>query len=126
MIESEIDSMRQNSARRAGIDPKDLKEELFPKDNFKEEAKKRVSIGILLNKIIEEKEIKADGEKVRKMIEDRASMYKEPEKVVNWFYSNEEQLRSIESVSLEEQAIEVLLSEAKPIEEELTYEECVT
>ena len=53
-------------------------------------------------------------------------MYKEPEKVVNWFYSNEEQLRSIESVSLEEQAIEVLLSEAKPIEEELTYEECVT
>jgi trigger factor len=51
-------------------------------------------------------------------------MYKEPQQVVNWFYSNEEQLRSIESISLEEQVVEILLSEASAVEEELTYEEC--
>ena len=126
MIESEVNNMRQNAARRVGMDPKDMNEDLFPKETFLEEAKKRVSVGVILNKIIEEKGIKADGERVRKMIEDRASMYKEPQQVVNWFYSNEEQLRSIESISLEEQVIEILLSEAKAVEEELTYEECVT
>lgn len=126
MIESEVNNMRQNAARRVGMDPKDMNEDLFPKETFEEEAKKRVSVGVILNKIIEEKGIKADGERVRKMIEDRASMYKEPQQVVNWFYSNEEQLRSIESISLEEQVIEILLSEAKAVEEELTYEECVT
>jgi len=126
MIESEVNNMRQNAARRVGMDPKDMNEDLFPKETFLEEAKKRVSVGVILNKIIEEKGIKADGEKVRKMVEDRASMYKEPQQVVNWFYSNEEQLRSIESISLEEQAIEILLSEANAVEEELTYEECVT
>ena len=126
MIESEVNNMRQNAARRVGMDPKDMNEDLFPKETFIEEAKKRVSVGVILNKIIEEKGIKADGERVRKMIEDRASMYKEPQQVVNWFYSNEEQLRSIESISLEEQAIEILLSEANAVEEELTYEECVT
>ena len=126
MIESEVNNMREDAARRVGMDPKDLKEDLFPKETFEEEAKKRVSVGIILNKIIEEKSIKADGERVRKIIEDRASMYKEPQQVVNWFYSNEEQLRSIESISLEEQVVEILLSEASAVEEELTYEECVT
>ena len=126
MIESEVNNMRQDAARRVGMDPKDMNEDLFPKETFIEEAKKRVSVGVILNKIIEEKGIKADGERVRKMVEDRASMYKEPQQVVNWFYSNEEQLRSIESISLEEQVIEILLSEAKAVEEELTYEECVT
>ena len=53
-------------------------------------------------------------------------MYKEPQQVVNWFYSNEEQLRGIESISLEEQVVEILLSEASAVVEELTYEECVT
>ena len=126
MIESEINNMREDAARRVGMDPKDLKEDLFPKETFEEEAKKRVSVGIILNKIIEEKSIKADGDRVRKIIEDRAAMYKEPQQVVNWFYSNEEQLRSIESISLEEQVVEILLSEASAVEEELTYEECVT
>ena len=126
MIESEVNNMRQNAARKVGMDPKDMNDDLFPKETFQEEAKKRVSVGVILNKIIEEKGIKADGERVRKMIEDRASMYKEPQQVVNWFYSNEEQLRSIESISLEEQVIEILLSEANAVEEELTYEECVT
>ena len=126
MIESEVNNMREDAARRVGMDPKDLKEDLFPKETFEEEAKKRVSVGIILNKIIEEKSIKADGERVKKIIEERAAMYKEPQQVVNWFYSNEEQLRNIESISLEEQVVEILLSEANAVEEELTYEECVT
>ena len=46
--------------------------------------------------------------------------------MVNWFYSNEEQLKNIESVSLEEQVIDILLSEANPVKKELTYEECVS
>lgn len=126
MIDSEIANMRESAARRVGMDPKDIKEDLFPRKTFEEEAKKRVSVGIILNKIIEEKNIKADGDRVRKIIEDRAAMYKDPQQVINWFYSNEEQLRGIESISLEEQVIEILLSEGNPIQEELSYEECVS
>ena len=126
MIDSEANNMRLDAARRVGIDPKDLKEDLFPKETFKEEAHKRVRVGIILNKIIEEKGLKADRERVRKIIKERASMYKEPQQVVNWFYSNEDQLRNIESISLEEQVIDILLSEAQAVEKELSYEECVT
>ena len=126
MVESEVSNMRSEAARRMGMDPKKLKDETFPMETFQEEALKRVTVGIILNKIIEEREIKADSEKVRQIIEERASMYKDPKVVVNWFYSNEEQLKNIESVSLEEQVIDILLSEANPVEKELTYEECVS
>ena len=125
MIDSEVENLRINAARRVGMDPKDLKEDLFPRESFLDEAEKRVGIGILLNKIIEDKELKADGDRVKKIIEERASMFKEPDQVVNWYYSNEEQLKSVESIALEEQVIDILMLEATPQEEELTYEECV-
>ena len=35
-------------------------------------------------------------------------------------------LRNIESISIEEQVVDILLSQAKSIERELTYEECVS
>ena len=126
MLASEIDRMRTDTATKMGMDPKEIKDEMFPKDSFREEALKRVTIGIILNKLIEERGLKADSERVRQIIEERAAIYKEPSQVVNWFYSNEEQLKNIESASLEEQVIDILLSEAKSIEEEISYEECIS
>ena len=60
-----------------------------------ENAQKRVKLGIILNKLIEEHELKADADRVKKLIEERSKNYKEPEKVVNWYYSNEEQLKNM-------------------------------
>ena len=125
MIESEVVNMRNDTARRMGMDPKEIDQDLFPVSTFEEEATKRVKIGILLNKIIEDKELKPDPEKVKEIIEERAANYKEPQQVVNYFYSDEEQLKNIESISLEEQVVDILLNEAKASEEPTTYEDCV-
>ena len=126
MIDSEVSNMKQDTARRMGMDPKDLKEDLFPDETFKEEATKRVKVGILLNKIIEEKELKPDGEKVKEIIEDRAKNYKDPQQVINYFYSDDEQLRNIESISLEEQVVDAIKIEAKSIDENISYEDCIS
>ena len=126
MIDSEIGNMKLDTARRMGMDPKDMKEDLFPNETFEEEALKRVKIGMLLNKIIEDNQLKPDAEKVKEIIEERAKNYKEPQQVINYFYSDEEQLKNIESISLEEQVVDLLTSSAKSNEEELTYEECIS
>lgn len=126
MIDSEISNMKQDTARRMGMDPKEMKEDLFPNETFSDEATKRVKVGILLNKIIEDKEIKPDADKVKEIIDERAKNYKDPEQVVNYFYSDDEQLRNIESISLEEQVVDVLMAEAKSIEESISYEDCVS
>jgi trigger factor len=126
MIDSEISNMKQDTARRMGMDPKEIKEDLFPNETFLDEATKRVKVGILLNKIIEDKELKPDADKVKEIIEERAKNYKDPQQVINYFYSDEEQLRNIESISLEEQVVEALLTEAKSSEESISYEDCVS
>jgi trigger factor len=126
MVDSEVSNMKQDTARRMGMDPKDLKEDLFPDDMFKEEATKRVKVGILLNKVIEEKELKPDADKVKEIIEERAKNYKDPQQVINYFYSDDEQLRNIESISLEEQVVDALKLEAKSSDENISYEDCVS
>jgi len=126
MIDSEILNMKSDAARRMGIDPKDLKEELFPNETFTEEAEKRVKIGILLNQVIEQNGLKPDPDKVKEIIEERAKNYKEPQQVINYFYADEQQLKNIESISLEEQVVELVEASAKAKEEELSYEECIS
>jgi trigger factor len=126
MIDSEVSNMKQDTARRMGMDPKDMNQDLFPNDTFTEEATKRVKVGILLNKIIEDKELKPDADKVKEIIEERAKNYKDPQQVVNYFYSDDEQLRNIESISLEEQVVDSIKEEAKAIDENISYEDCVS
>ena len=62
---------------------------------------------------------------MKEIIQERASAYKEPQQVINWFYSNDEQLRNIEAISLEEQVVDLVMHEAQTIEEKLSYEECI-
>lgn len=126
MIESEVSNMKQDTARRMGLDPKDMNPDLFPDETFTEEATKRVKVGILLNTIIQKRELKPDADKVKEIIEERAKNYKDPQQVINYFYSDDEQLRNIESISLEEQVIDILKEEAKSTDENITYEDCVS
>ena len=126
MIESEVSNMKQDTARRMGLDPKDMNPDLFPDETFTEEATKRVKVGILLNTMIQERELKPDADKVKEIIEERAKNYKDPQQVINYFYSDDEQLRNIESISLEEQVVDILKEEAKSTDENITYEVCVS
>ena len=43
MIESEVSNMKQDTARRMGLDPKDMNPDLFPDETFTEEATKKES-----------------------------------------------------------------------------------
>ena len=126
MIDSEVSNMKQDTARRMGMDPKDMNPDLFPDETFTGEATKRVKVGILLNKIIEDKELKPDADKVKEIIEERAKNYKDPQQVINYFYSDDEQLRNIESISLEEQVVDSIKLEAKSSDENVSYEDCVS
>ena len=58
-------------------------------------------------------------------IEEMASTYEEPEEVINWYYSNQEQLASIESKVLEDQVVEKLLENANIVDKACSYQEAI-
>ena len=103
-----------------------LEEDQFPIDNFKENALKRVRLGVLINKLIEENNISVDNDTLKKEIEDKSKSFKDPEQYVNWIYGNEEQLKNIESLVLEDKVAEYLEEKSKVEEETLSFEEVVS
>ena len=126
MIISEANNLRNNTAQQMGLDIGKLEEDQFPIDNFKENALKRVRLGVLINKLIEENNISVDNDTLKKEIEDKSKSFKDPEQYVNWIYGNEEQLKNIESLVLEDKVAEYLEVKSKVEEETLSFEEVVS
>jgi len=96
---------------------------LLPDDMFLAQAERRVRLGLILNSIIGREEIKADKAKVRTAVEEIASTYEDPEEVINWYYSNLQQLQGVEALVLEEEVVERLLGRVAVSEQVLSYEE---
>jgi trigger factor len=94
-----------------------------PLDLFTEEAKKRVALGLIMNQIILQYDLKVDQEMVTEMIKKMASVYENPEEVMQMFRQNKARLAEIEQVTLEEQVVNKVLELAKVIEEEKTFED---
>ena len=126
MIISEANNLRNNTAQQMGLDIGKLEEDQFPIDNFKENALKRVRLGVLINKLIEENNISVDNDTLKKEIEDKSKSFKDPEQYVNWIYGNEEQLKNIESLVLEDKVAKYLEEKSKVEEETLSFEELVS
>ncbi|MEP4484874.1 MAG: trigger factor [Halioglobus sp.] len=127
LISQEIDAMRQQMFQQfggAGAQDMDLNS-LLPDDMFTENAERRVKLGLVLSELIQKLELKADADKVRETIEEMASTYQDPEEVINWYYSNQEQLSSVESKVLEDQVVEKLLDNANIEDKACSYQEAI-
>ena len=114
LVGQEIDAMRRQMFQQYGGDTSkdvDLKT-ILPAEMFKEQAEKRVKVGLVIGEMINAFQITAEPTKIRSLIEDIASTYQDPEEVINWYYSENEQLASIESRVLEDLVVERVLNSA--------------
>ena len=127
LVGQEINAMRSQMFQQFGGQPNqnmDL-QSILPDEMFKEQAERRVKLGLLLSEMIGKFDLQADSAKVRAMIEDIASTYQEPEEVVNYYYSENEQLAQIESRVLEDQIVDKVLEAASVVEETCSYQEAL-
>jgi trigger factor len=123
MVEQEIDSLVERQADYAknmsgGLDlpPPD-------RDAQREEAERRVALGLIMMELVHEKNIKVDAERVRARVEEMSSGYEKPDEFINWYYADKQRLSQVESVVLEEQVVEHLLEGAKTTEEKIAFDE---
>ena len=126
MILAEANNLRKNSAQQMGLEIEKLQNDQFPLETFKENALKRVRLGVLINKLIEENDIKVDKDALKKEIEQKSKSFKDPDQYVNWIYGNEDQLKNIESLVLEDKVAMYLEEKSKSELEELSFEEVVS
>ncbi len=124
LVDEEIGRLQQQAVQQFGggakMDPSSL-----PKELFQDQAERRVKIGLLMNELINSAELKADEAAVRSYIEDQASVYQEPQQVIDYYYSNPELLNQVRAVVVENAAIDYILSKSKVTETTVSYEDAV-
>ncbi len=119
LVNQEIDHLRMSAYQRMGLTPKDVENKKAPElpaEMFTEQAKKRVTLGVLMNRVAQQNELKADADRVKARVAKLASVYEQPEAVVDQYYQSPEQLAEVEQAILEEQVMEKLL-ESMHVEE---------
>jgi len=122
LIDNEIVALKRQALQQYGMGGQDVDLNMLPNEMFQDQAKRRVALGLILSEVVKSQSLKADADKVRAMVEEIASTYQEPQEVIDYYYSNQEQLQGVESAVLEDQVVEILLEKAKVIETASTYE----
>ncbi|NLD14756.1 MAG: trigger factor [Gammaproteobacteria bacterium] len=122
LIENENWRLRSQAVQQFGGQ---MKAEQLPADMFAEQAKRRVSLGLLIAQLVKQLDIKVDEDRVRNSVEEMASAYQEPQQVIDWYYKNERQLEDVRALVLEEQVVEAVLARAKVADKQVAYEDAV-
>ena len=121
MIDQEIDRMRQEMAQQMNAPQGETPD--LPADLFEEQASRRVRLGLVVAEIIKSEGLQANEDKVRAQVEDLASVYEEPQEVIDWYYGDPQRLREVESLVLEDTVVDLVLEKAKVTEKAVKFDE---
>lgn len=126
LVDGEIKVLRNQAIQQYGAvaDKIDV-QSLLPDEMFKEQAERRTALGLVVSEFVQAEKLTADKDKVREIIEETASTYESPQEVVNYYYSNQQLLESVEAAALEDQVVECLLAKATITEKTISYQEAV-
>lgn len=126
LVMSEINVLRQQTIQQYGGNSRQkIDANMLPAELFQAQAERRVSLGLIMNEVIQQKKIAVDPRNVRTLVEELAESYEQPAEVVKWYYSNKDQLAQVEAMALEEAVIDHILEAAKVTEKSCSYEEAL-
>jgi trigger factor len=119
-VDAQVREMQIEAARRAGATDAS---QVPPADSFVEPARRRVALGLLIRELIRTRGVQIDRDRVESRLADIAATYPDPEAVIKAYRQNVEALRQVESLVLEDQAVDLLLEHAKVAERPATFKE---
>ncbi|MBK7365426.1 MAG: trigger factor [Nitrosomonas sp.] len=123
LVSHEIEHLIQeanNNLKARGL--ADREANLSP-DLFRERAERRVKLGLILAKLIEQQGIKVQSDQLRKYVEEYAKSYEDPEQVIHWYYSSPERLKDIESLVLEDNVVSWILERAHITDQQTAFDD---
>ncbi len=120
LIEGQIRDMQVEAMRRAGT--KDAAQ-APPREPFIEPARRRVALGLLLNDVIRKENLVVDRARVNERLDEMVSAYGDAGAMKRAYMQNADAMRQVESLALEDQAVDWILEHAKVHEVKSTFKE---
>ena len=106
LLQQEAHSMQHDAMRQFGIEDHD---QAPPIDNFTENAKKRVQLSLLIQRLVEDNGIALDASRLRERVEKICAGYENAEEMVTAYLGNQQVMARIEPLVMEEQAVEWII-----------------
>lgn len=123
LVDMEIDRLMH--AARQDMEKRGMKSKDMPlqREWFAENAKRRVTLGLILAEIVKTENLQAQPEQVRAMVEDMAASYEQPEEVIRWYYAQPQRLSDVEGLAIENNVVEWVLGKAKVTDKAVAFDE---
>ncbi len=129
LIASETEALRNQMMQQFGgmQQNKDLDlKSLLPDEMFKEQADRRVGLGLLLSEVVKDNNLTVEADRVTSTIEELAATYDDPQEVINYYNQNPQLKSGIESSVLEDMVVDLILEKATITEKTVSYEDAVS
>ena len=112
--------LKQNFVNQGMADAANLD---LPLDMFKEQAERRVSLGLILAKLVEENKLEPTEEQIKAVVANFAESYEDPQEVIDWYYAEPSRLQGPTSLAVESNVVDFVLGKAKVTEKALSFDE---
>lgn len=123
LVELEIQRLMQSA--RQDMEQRGMKAKDFPiqPEWFADQAKRRVTLGLILAELVKTEKLQATPEQVRALVEETASSYEQPEEVVRWYYAQPQRLSDVEGIVIENNVVAWVLGKAKVTDKPAVFDE---
>ena len=95
----------------------------MPREAFESEARRRVTLGLIVGEVVRQNALQAKPEQVKAVIQDYAQSYERPDEVVRWYYQSADRLREVESLVVEDNVVQWALSKVKAEDKPADFDE---
>jgi len=122
LVDEEVARLQRDALSRMGLLDRARQPDL-PREMFDAQAQRRVKLGLLVGEVLKTQRIRPDEQRLARMIDDLAAEHPDRERARQAYRGNPDVMRQIETLTLEEQAVDFLLSKAKVTERAASFAE---
>ncbi len=112
LVDGEISALQQQMQQRIQQQTGQQEAMDLPGELFEEQARRRVLLGLVMNRLISDNELKLDRERVQLQLQELAASYPNPQEVVQYYSQNQQLMQSLEINVLEDQVIDWVVEQA--------------
>ena len=92
-------------------------------ETLEEIARQRVKIRLLVSEVVQANKLEPGTEKIDEILNRQASSYEDPERLIQTYRQNEQMMKSVAALALEEQVIDLLLQQMTVKEIPVAFDE---
>jgi trigger factor len=123
LLDAEIERMQQQALadlKQRGMTTQNLS---LPPDLFVERATRRLKLSILVTELVKRENLMPRPEQVRKVIEEHAESFEQPEQLVRWYYGDPSRLAEVEALVMEDNVVEWAMGKMKVEDKPTDFDE---